>query len=105
MVLADAKAKAKAYAEVDSSFADQPGPGGKFAYEKLEYLTSCLKETLRMKARHSATSLLRRCHAIAASLLRHYRVAAPSRPRRVARHCRALPFHPSHCATSTARIR
>ena len=32
-----------------SEQADQPGPGGKFDYEKLEYLTSCLKETLRLK--------------------------------------------------------
>jgi len=49
MVLNDPKAKAKAYAEVDGAFASEPDANGHYNYDKLEYLTAALKETLRLK--------------------------------------------------------
>lgn len=48
MILANPEAKKKAYEEVDTTFADQPGPDGKFDYEKIPYLTAALKEALRL---------------------------------------------------------
>eukprot|EP00515_Schizochytrium_aggregatum_P011295 CAMPEP_0202090648 /NCGR_PEP_ID=MMETSP0964-20121228/44083_1 /ASSEMBLY_ACC=CAM_ASM_000500 /TAXON_ID=4773 /ORGANISM="Schizochytrium aggregatum, Strain ATCC28209" /LENGTH=501 /DNA_ID=CAMNT_0048658813 /DNA_START=42 /DNA_END=1547 /DNA_ORIENTATION=- len=49
LVLADPESKAKAYAEVDGVFANEPNQAGHYNFDKLEYLTAALKETLRLK--------------------------------------------------------
>eukprot|EP01065_Artemidia_motanka_P029909 TRINITY_DN35973_c0_g1_i1.p1 TRINITY_DN35973_c0_g1~~TRINITY_DN35973_c0_g1_i1.p1 ORF type:complete len:493 (+),score=188.47 TRINITY_DN35973_c0_g1_i1:58-1479(+) len=48
-ILADPQCRAKAYKEVDEVFADQPDAKGNYDFEKLNFLTSCLNEVLRMK--------------------------------------------------------
>jgi len=48
MVLNDPRVKKLAYQEVDNAFKDQPNKNGEYNYDKLEYLTAALKETLRL---------------------------------------------------------
>lgn len=49
MILAHPKYRRLAYEEVDRVFADQPDAEGNYDFGRLQFLTACLKEVLRMK--------------------------------------------------------
>eukprot|EP00658_Telonema_sp_P-2_P033287 TRINITY_DN24462_c0_g2_i2.p1 TRINITY_DN24462_c0_g2~~TRINITY_DN24462_c0_g2_i2.p1 ORF type:complete len:460 (+),score=109.29 TRINITY_DN24462_c0_g2_i2:147-1526(+) len=49
LLLADPKFKQAAYDEVDAAFSGSPDSNGIYDFGNLEFLTACLKETLRLK--------------------------------------------------------